>query len=568
MKFGKFFTFFCLSLLLPVAAFAQEAGKIQKEEQQIDQERQLREKIEKEKPSAPVEEEKAPPAQPPVSGEQKAFIKTIVVIDNTLLPQSEIDGIVAPYQNKELSLSGMQEVVDRLTDAYRKRGYVTSRAYLAPQKIMDQTLKIRAVEGTTGDIEVKGNKYFSSVKIRSAIHLEKGKPFNYNDLKKSLVRLNEHPDRKVKAVLVPGKTAGSTDIMLEVTDRMPVHLALDYDNYASRFVGKDRYTGTVSDNNLFGFDDILSLRYQISDNSDYQLISTRYLLPVGPRVKLMLSAADSTVKLGKEFEGLDARGKSRNYTAYATYDLVSADDLQVVLNAGFEYIDSFNFQFGSEQSRDRLRPVRLGFDLDYSDQWGGRTIFSPQSSLGIPDIMAGLEDKDNRASRVNAGGKYVKHTFSLLRLQSMPFSSTLLWKNQAQVSPYVLTASEQFQVGGISNVRGYPSGELVGDQGYTTTLEWAAPVYGFPKDIRVPFSSASVYDALRLAVFYDLGYVSLHEPQPGEAKDKTLRGIGCGVRFNLPEDFSLRLDFAWPLGGRTPSDGRHFHPWVFVSKQF
>ena len=93
-------------------------------------------------------------------------------------------------------------------------------------------------------------------------------------------------------------------------------------------------------------------------------------------------------------------------------------------------------------------------------------------------------------------------------------------------------------------------------------------MYGLPKDLKVPFSAATWYDALRLAAFYDLGFVSLHEPQAGEAKDKTLRSIGCGIGFNLPEDFSLRLDFAWAVGGRTPSDGKTFHPWVFVSKQF
>jgi hemolysin activation/secretion protein len=149
----------------------------------------------------------------------------------------------------------------------------------------------------------------------------------------------------------------------------------------------------------------------------------------------------------------------------------------------------------------------------------------------------------------------------------MPFSSTLLWKNQIQISPYILTSSEEFQIGGISNVRGYPSAEAVGDEGYAMTWEWALPPYLVPKDIQVPFSKAKFYDAFRWAVFYDWANTRLRRPAAGERKTQTLRGWGYGVRFNLPEDFSLRVDFGYPLD-KLPSDGNHLHTWVQLSKGF
>ncbi len=557
---------FCLILCVPALVLAQETSRIEREERLIEKDKVLRERIEKQLPAAPVEQQPET-AAPPVSGEQRAFVKKIVVKGVTLIPQNEVDAIVAPFENKDLSLGDMQAIVNRVTDAYRSRGYVTSRGYLPPQKLQQETLEILAVEAVTGDIEVRGNKYFKTPLIRGAIRPRKGEPFNYNELKKSLARLNSHPDRKVKAVLTPGKQPGTTDIILEVNERLPLHVRLDYDNFASRYVGKDRYTATFIDNNLLGFDDILSLEYQMTDRQSYQLYGFRYLFPVTEQLKLGASATRSKLSLEKEFEPLDARGKNRTYSLFAIYDLYSSEELQVAVNTGFDYLDTFNFQLGQEQSRDRLRIARLGLDVDHTDPWGGRTIFSPEAAFGIPDIMGGLEDKDPRASRSGAGGKFIKEAISLLRLQPMPFSSVLFWKNYAQLSPYVLTASEQFQLGGISNVRGYPAGELVGDQGYATTFEWAFPLYFLPKDVKVPFSSATFYDASRIAAFYDWGYVQLHNPQAGEAKDKTLRSAGFGFRFGLPEDFSVRLDFAWALD-RTPSDGHHFHPWVAVSKEF
>ncbi len=557
-----------IALLFPALTLAQEVERFQQEQRQLEEEKALREKIE-EKKEEPVIEEQPQVAQPPLAAGEKALIKKINVTHVTLVPEQEIQGIVSPFENKEIGLEDMQKVVDLITDAYRKRGYVTSRAYLPPQKIQNEVLEIMAVEGTTGDVEIKGNRYFRTSLLRKAIRLPRGEPFDYKELRRNLSKLNEHPDRKVKAVLTPGKESGSTDIVLEVTDNLPLHLRLDYDNYASRYVDKNRYTGVLSHNNIFGFDDMVSLQYQTSEGQGYDLIALRYLVPVSSKTKLGFSISKSELELGREYKSLEARGKSRNYSIFAIHDLVKKDDFSVTLNTGFDYLDSFNFQLGDEQSRDRLRVLKFGLDFDSSDSWGkgGRSIISPEIDLGLADFMGGLSAKDSRASRVGSGGKFIKYNLNFIRLQNMPLSSMLLWKNQAQVSPYTLTASQQFQLGGISNVRGYPSGEYVGDRGLSSSLEWLVPPYFLPKDILVPFSKAKFYDALKLVTFYDWGYVNLRQPQPGERKNSTLRSLGCGIRFNLPENFSIRADFAWSVK-KTPSDGDRFHPWVQVSKEF
>lgn len=463
----------------------------------------------------------------------------------------------------------MQKVVDLITDAYRSKGYVTSRAYLPPQKISEGVLEIMAVEGVTGDINVKGNKFFRTGLIARSAGLEKGELFYYDRLREGLAKLNEHPDRTVKAVLAPGKDPGSTDVVLNVEDRLPVHLRLDWDNYASRYVRKNRTGGTLSHNNLFGFDDMLSLQYQAGDSQDYHLQSARYVFPLNDKTKVGAFASRTKLSLGQEYADLDVHGKSRMYGLFAAHELIRRDDLTVSVNTGFDYLDSFNFQMGSEQSRDRMRVGKIGFDIDRSDSFmgGGRTIFSPEADVGFADIMAGLKAKDSRSSRAGSGGKFVRYPVNLLRLQKMPLSSTLLWKNSAQISPYALAASQQMQLGGVSNVRGYPAGEYVGDEGYTTTFEWLIPPYFIPKNIKVPYSKGKLYDALKIALFYDWGWVSLKSPQAGEGKEETLRSAGIGCRFSLPEKFSIRADVAWPLD-KTPSDGDHVHSWLAVSKEF
>jgi len=213
-----------------------------------------------------------------------------------------------------------------------------------------------------------------------------------------------------------------------------------------------------------------------------------------------------------------------------------------------------------------LRVVKAGLDLDFRDTHG-RTLVTGEVNHGIPNKWGALKEQDSRASRSGSGGAFTRGNLNLLRLQRMPLDSTLLWKNQLQFSPYILPASEQFQIGGIANVRGYPAAEYVGDSGYASTLEWTFPCYLIPKDIKAPLSRGKLYDSFRLAAFYDWATVDLRRPQAGEEKNRTLRSPGCGMRINLPENFSARLDFAWSWNN-IASDGKHLHKWVEITKSF
>lgn len=561
-----------LALSVPAvrAYAAEEAIRQEQAELGIQKEKELRQRIESPREGvSEVEGETKPVPAVPLAGEEKAFVKTIKVTGAVLIPEARVWSIVLPFEDRELTLTEMQKVADLVTDAYRQRGYVTSTAVLPPQKIRDNVLEIRVIEGMVGEVDVREARYFRQSFIRKAIRMDKGQPFNANRLRYYLSKLNEHPDRNIKAVLAPGKEQGSTDIILQVKDRLPLHARIDYDNLGSRYLRKNRYSLTLTDNNLFGFDDIFSVQYQVSDASDYRLLSGRYLIPVNDRVKMGFFAAKSGLSLGKEFREVMARGKSETYSIYTIFDLVRRNDLTVSLNTGFDYKDAVNLQMTDVESKDRMRVARAGLDVDYSDSLmgGGRSILSPEVDFGIPGMFGGSEAKDDDASRVGAGGKFVKYGLSFLRLQNLPKEATLLWKNSAQVSPYVLTATEQFQLGGIANVRGFPSADKVGDEGYTTTFELTVPPYGLNRSLRVPFTNDKIYDTFRLAAFYDWGYARLHRPQAGEQEDNTLSAAGCGLRVNLTNDFTLRLDLAWPLT-TTPVDNKHLHPWLQVAKEF
>jgi len=568
------FAIFSLAIAYPVFSAPTPEGQERTAELQ-EKEKALRDKIEQPQPIPQIIQET--PVQEPsqIQSQEKAFIETINVTGATLVTEKELNSITSPYKDKEVMLSDLQRAADKITDLYRKKGFITSRAYLPPQKIENNTVEIRVIEGIMGDLDIKGNKYFKTKLFQKRIGLKKGEPFNYNVLRGNLSKINQYPDRNAKTVLSPGKEAGSTDVMLEIKDRLPIHISFDWDNFGSRYIDKQRYQTILTHNNLLGFDDMLTLQYQASQKFTlyehdvfYRLASMRYLFPVNDATEIGFYAANSKLNLGREFETLQARGKSQFYSIYATRTLVNDENLTVNLNGGLDYKNIFNFQLGNETSRDILRVAKLGIELDRTDN-NGRTIVSNEFDVGVPEVWGALKDKDSRSSRASSGsgGEFTKDTLDILRLQKMPWSSTLLIKNSNQFTPNALTASEQFQIGGIANVRGYPPAEFAGDRGYSITGEWSFPPYLVSKDVKVPFSTARLYDALRITAFYDWGNVWLRNPQAGEHRNMTLRGAGAGMRFNLPEDLSVRLDMGWPLD-RTPSDGHHVRTWVKITKGF
>lgn len=544
---------------------SQEISGAERTRQLQEQEKELREKIEKKKGVPEVEGETLGQGVA-AAGEEKVFVSSIRVTGVTFIPSDSVNSIVAAYQGKELTLADLQKVAGLITEAYRSRGYITSRAYLPPQKIENGVLEIRVIEGMTGDIEVRGNRYFKTGLLKKKIALKKGAPFDYEALRKGLVKINRHQDRFARAILAQGREPGTTDVVLEVKDRLPVHAGFDWDNFASRYIEKDRATFRLNHNNLLGLDDRLTFQYQLSQAGRYYLKAGRYLLPLNDTMQAGFYASHSRVKLGQDYEDLDARGKSSMYGVFFNASLLEKEKWSLAFNVGFDYKDITNYQQQVVSSRDRMRVARVGLESDASDDIG-RTILTAETAFGIPDIMGGLAEQDPKASRSGSGGEFVKETINFLRLQQMPFASQLLWKNQLQLTPDILAAVEQFQLGGVSNVRGYPPAEAVGDRGFASTFEWAFPPYLVSKELKVPFSKATFYEAFRVVMFYDWGHTRLKRPAAGEEKHKTLRSAGTGLRFNLPEDFSLRFDLAWPLDN-TPSDSDHLHPWLQISKDF
>ncbi|MBU1122319.1 MAG: ShlB/FhaC/HecB family hemolysin secretion/activation protein [Candidatus Omnitrophota bacterium] len=497
---------------------------------------------------------------------QEVFIKKIVVQGVTLLTESVTRKITNQFQERKLSLSEIKRIGELITREYRRRGYVTSSAYIPPQTIKKGVLIIKVIEGKLGEIEIKGNKYVRTKSLIKKIELEPKGYFDYSALQRSLIYINEHPDRIARAVLVPGKEPQTTDIIITVEDRFPIHIGVEYDNLGSKYIDKDRAALIIEHNNLLGFDDRVNFKLQQTEADFYKFKNVVYTFPLNNTAQAGMYYSHSKLKLSQEFEDVDARGKATLVGLFFNKTVAVRQNFNLRLTGGFDYKHIQNFLLGAQSSKDELRVFKGGFDLDLNDSVG-RTVIVSEVDVGVPRMFGALASKDGASSRAGAGGKFVKGVFNFFRIQPMPFDSTLLLKNSAQYSNYTLVAAEEFQLGGAASVRGYPPGEYSGDRGVFSSAELSLPSYFVPKDFNIPFTKDNLFKAMRFVVFYDWATTHLNKLLVGEEKHQTLKGCGFGARFNFKDHVFVRLEFGYPLG-KEPSEGKHLYPWINVSWKF
>ncbi|MBN1871926.1 MAG: ShlB/FhaC/HecB family hemolysin secretion/activation protein [Candidatus Omnitrophica bacterium] len=548
-----------------------DIGTLERDIKDTKEKELLKKRLEVEKEQVPIEGEGAKPQVPtevPKIAETKVLINKIIVTGVAIFGDKKIRPLVAQYEGKELSLEDFSAIADLITAEYRKNGYVTSFAYIPPQKVVDNTLEIAVSEGMVGNIEIDGNKNFKKELLMRYIELETGEIFNYDELRKNVNYINEHPDRNANVVLSRGAGPRETDVNINVKDRLPIHAILGYNNYNSRYVDRNKYFAELKFNNIFGLDHVASCEIQQGHTDKFHLYGARYTMPINSKNKLGGYYIYLDQKIGKELEDWNIYGEGDVYSLFYSYKLFDFDNLSVEIDPGFELKNIKNKVRNRVTSEDRIRIAKLGLNLDFTDPLGGRSIITHEFDIGIAEFLDGLEESDDPgSSRSVAGGEFLRTVTNAARIQPLPYSLSFMLRGAMQLTADDMVASEQFHIGGMNTVRGYTVAEEAGDRGGTLSAELYVPPYFIPKDKKIPYTGTTYFDALRFMLFFDCGYVQNKNPLPGERKDKALFSFGPAIRFEVPEKLSVSFDYGFCIGPDA-SDGTDSEGYIEVKTYF
>jgi hemolysin activation/secretion protein len=375
---------------------------------------------EPEKPVDPVQiEDSQTPMKP--DDRLEVPIQRIQVDGNSLLPSSQIDSIIRPYENRTLRFSDMETMASQITALYIKAGYINSQAYIPVQDFTNQTLHLRVIETKVNEILYEPARWFPPRGILPRIASKTGEPLNIGPLGRSIRLINENPDIRLQARLVQGKNPGTSNILLQGESRFPVHITPFMDNLGRSSIGNLRLGVTGNHNNLLGFGDTNTSVVSFTKRS-FGLVN-QYSFPIGPYgTRVGMNFAYSNVKLGGSLKPLDIHSRSQIFTPLFMQTLWKNDRAGLNATLGFDFKNLNTDLLDAPFHRDRLRVLRPSLDGYFNDRWG-RTYLNQEVGIGL-NILGGSTGSTALASKSGSGTRFLSLSGGITRVQKLPFGTT------------------------------------------------------------------------------------------------------------------------------------------------
>jgi len=480
--------------------------------------------------SAPVLPENEPVPAPATPSNGEVLVNEIQVVGSSVFSDADFDAIVSDYEGQTLGLRELRQVADDITQLYLESGYITSRAILSEQTIVDGVVQVRVVEGSLENIQVEGTNRLANY-VRNRVNLANRTPLSQVALESQLQLLRADPliDR-IEASLRAGTGEGQSQLIVRVLEAAAFSGRAVFDTNSPPSVGVARMGIETNYSNALGLGDQLSLSAYRTTTGGSNTYGITYKVPLnamnGTLQARYLPSSFNITDPNIELE--DINGSSSTYELTYRQPLIRKPNEELALSLGFRrrtgetlvsdiVIDSTRtsvFQFGQDYLR-----------RDRSGAWGLRSQFN----LGTGLFDATTRDNDQ------ADGQFFSWLGQAQRAQVINRDNLLLLQGSLQLASESLLGADQFIVGGPSSVRGYSQNARFGDSGFRASIE----------DRMTVQRNEDGAPALQIAPYIDTALVW---NQGAETSDQPfLLGTGVGLIANPVENLQARFDVALPL---------------------
>lgn len=491
-----------------------------------------------ETPPAPATDNSPPEATPtPTPAEalpEQVEVQTLEVVGSTVFSPADFQSVLAPYENRTLSLEELQQAADAVTQLYLNAGYITSRAILPNQTVTNGNVQIQVIEGELEEIQVEGSDRLANY-VRRRVALGGTKPVNQARLEDQLRLLRADPlFDNVEASLRAGTGVGQSILIVRVTEADPFIGNLSFDTLSPRSVGQYRLGATLQYLNLAGLGDTLTAAAYRTTTSGSQIYELSYEFPVNAMDgTVLLRLAPNSFRITDPREptfNLGLRGSTDIYEVIYRQPLIRTPREELALSAGFRYRNG-NSLIAGFVTPPTITSV-FSFSQDYLRRdLSGAWAFRSQFRLGT-----GLFDATSRPDP-QADGQFFSWLGQVQRVQVLNPDNLLVIQGDVQLSPDALLGSEQFFIGGQQSVRGYFQNARFGDNGLRLSVEDRITLVRDEGDNPIA----------QVSPFLDLGYVWASGGNRQVTDQNFLMGTGAGFIFNPAEGLTARVDLGIPL---------------------
>lgn len=400
--------------------------------------------------------------------------------------------IVDKYKGKCLGIGDIERLIGEIVNDYISRGYISVRAYVQAQDLVQGKLRILVVEGSVESIVIDRTESLNNQNINlfTAFPWIERKILNIRDIEQGLDQINRLSSNNATMRILPGKVPGASRIVIENTPASRLHVNASMDNYGSSSTGERQGSASLSVDNPLHLNDMFSYSHTRTLNTNFgaqhsMMNALSYYIPLGyTTISLLHSRSDYATTIHATGGDLLSEGDTKNTSLSVEY-VAYRDNTDRV---------TFNAAVGSKGTNSYLEKQYLGVSsrklttFTFGTAWnsiflGGGINTTINHIWGMKWFDA-LEDPSYLPD-TSPHAQFRKWTYGLNWMK--PFhigeqQGTYNISFNGQYGTDVLYGSEQFSLGGLYTVRGYRNGSIAGDIGYYVRNDIAFPavfaVYG------------------------------------------------------------------------------------------
>ena len=470
-------------------------------------------------------------------------VNQIQITGSTVFDSEDFNPIVQRLEGKSVTLDELRKVADAITELYLEQDYITSRAILVNQTIVDGVVQIRVIEGSLEKIEIQGTRRLKANYVRERLANGANTPLSNRSLEEKLRLLRIDPNiENIEASLRPGSSFGQSILTVRVTEAEPFEMQLGVDNYSPPSVGSERLGVNTTYRNLIGNGDEIAASYYRSTRGGSNIFDFNYRVPLNAKngTLQLRTAINNNEVVQEPFNVFDIRGESQLYEISYRQPLIRTPREEFALSVGFSVQNGQTFTFAGatpfgfgpdSEGNSRTRTIKFAQDYVRRDTKGAWQIRS-LLSLGTGWFDATIN------SNPIPDARFFSWLSQLQRVQRLDKNHLLIAQLDLQLTPNGLLPSEQFVIGGGQSLRGYRQNVRAGDNGLRFSIE----------DRITVGRDASGNPSLQIAPFFDAGVIWNVDDNPNLLQRQTfLAGVGMGILWQPIPRLNFKLDYGLPL---------------------
>jgi hemolysin activation/secretion protein len=465
-------------LLVASSLFAQVAAQVIPPSEQLG-----RERFQFGQPQAPRAEPVGPrvalPGTVAPEGAEKIRLKIrdIRIEGATVYSRDELKLLYQDLIGREVALSEIYDLAQRITTKYGIDGYVLSRAIVPPQNLTKggAVIRIQVIEGYVDKVVwPAGLERYRDFFDYYAARIIADRPTNVRTIERYMLLAGDLPGLKFSTSLKASeKNPNAATLYVEAVYK-PVDAIARIDNHGTPARGPLEYLGSATVNNLFGAHDAFTFTYAgVVPAQELNYIAAGYKqVLTAEGLAAFVNASDGFGRPGTaQLEILNYKTKTLYGDTGLSYPVIRSREKNLTLTGLFFASDSTSdTNVANPFNEDRLRGTRFKADADMADSWRGINQFNVTVSQGINGL--GSTSNNNPLASVLGGHvDFTKVEGTANRTQPLFGMFSMYLAGYGQYATTALLTPEQCSFGGRFFGRAFDPSQILGDSCYMGNAE-------------------------------------------------------------------------------------------------